>query len=54
MRAEIEALNRCLYAGSPEPWNGAALAQLCRELEAAQHDRRAPTETGLPPLNPAA
>jgi hypothetical protein len=49
---QVEILNTSLYARAREPWQGAELLRLCRQLEPG-HGDDGPAQTGLLPLNPA-
>lgn len=53
LRAEIDDLNRSLYASSADTWQGDRLARLCRELEQDRQVVATPPAPGLAPLNPA-
>ncbi len=52
MRAEIDTLNRSLYAPSGEGWQGEGLARLCRDIEQERELDERPAAPGLAPLNP--
>ena len=51
LRAEIDRLNRSLYAPGRGDWNGAALASLCARLE-RERDAADGRPSALLPLNP--